>query len=58
LVGSLEGAFKLRLVGGTVEVTARLGDEPLNTDLLHLESADANALPGPAWRGVGSDEYP
>ena len=46
------------MVGGTVEVTLRLGDEPVDTNLPYLESADANPLPGPAQPGVGIDECP
>src|SRR5439155_12033059 len=53
-----EPAFKLTLVGGTVEVAPRLGDEPVNTHLPYLESADVNPLPGPARPGVGTDECP
>lgn len=58
LLGLLHAAFKLTFVIGPIEVTLRLRNESIISDLLYLEAAYANPLPGPARPRVSADECP
>jgi len=49
LRGFRDAGLQLTLVGGTIEVALRLGDEAILPELPHLEAADANPMTGAAW---------
>ncbi len=50
--------LKLMLVGGFVEVAARLEDQVVGANLPNFEAADVNATAGSTGAGVGAVEGP
>jgi hypothetical protein len=54
----LRAKFQLTLVGGSVKVALRLGDEPIGTDRPSLESADANPVAATTGSDVGTGQSP